>query len=70
MNLSDEQKGMLRKVICLRYTNIAFMLLAVVALVFEVIIFSFESWVVDSFLIVETVFITMNLGFILLHEDA
>ena len=70
LSLSDEQKALLSKVTWLKRLNVVFILLSVIALIFEVTIFSFENWFVDTFLTIEVIYITMNLGFILLHEDA
>ena len=58
-----------RKVNILKYLNIVFLMLAFLALIYEMAVFSFCNWFTDVFLCAQIIFLTSNLCFLALHPD-
>ena len=44
-------------------------MLSVLALIYELTIFSFYNWFIDAFICVQVLFAISNLGFLISHED-
>ncbi|CDW77901.1 UNKNOWN [Stylonychia lemnae] len=68
--LADEQNRKdIKKINSLKTINIVFLVLSVLALIYELTVFSYYLWYMDVLIGVQVVFAVSNLGFIISHED-
>lgn len=65
----DNNRLLLNKIKILKRLNVFFLVLTVLALIYEMTIFSFYNWVIDVFIIIQIIFALTNVGFLLSHED-
>ena len=68
--LNEEQRAEVKSLRNLKTINIVFLILSVLALIYEISLFSFENWFINVFLFLQVIFTMSNLGFLISHEDS